>query len=124
MSATMVASGTTAAPSGVSSNRDIPRATIHESKTNERRLLDEANLVELAAENIRQHHALQPIVVPPPPDGKAGTCELVAGARLFRASKHAKREGSCEAPRCPFCRKILSYFFLSRGSLVKRGEFR
>ena len=124
MSATIVASGTTAVPPVVSSIQDIPRATIHEPKTNQRRLLDEANLVALAAENIRQHGALQPIVTPPLPDGKAGTCELVAGARLFRASKHAKREGSCEAPRCPFCRKIPSYFFLSRGSLVKRGELR
>src|SRR5690349_15026188 len=118
MSATIVASGTRAAPPVVSSIQDVPRAKIHESKTKLRRLLDEANLAELAAENIRQHGALQPIGVRPVPDGKAGKYDLVAGARLFRASKLARHQGSCEALRC-FCREIPSYFFLSRGSLVR-----
>src|SRR5437016_4112573 len=119
MSATIVASRTKAVPPMVPSIQDVPRAKIHESKTNPRRLLDEANLAELAAENIRQHGALQPIVVRPLPDGKAGTYDLVAGARLFRASKLARHQGSCEALRCPSRRKTPSYFFLSRGSLVK-----
>ena len=35
---------------------------------------------------------LQPILVRPVPDGDAGTFELVAGARRFRASKLAERE--------------------------------
>jgi len=119
MSATMVASATKAIPLVVSSMQDILREKIYDSKTKLRRLFDEASLAELAAENIRQHGALQPIVVWPLPDGKGGTCALVAGACLIRASKLAKCEGSCEAPRCPSCRKIPSYFFLSRGSLVK-----
>jgi ParB family chromosome partitioning protein len=54
-------------------------------------LFDEAKLAELA-ENIRQHGVLQPILVRPLPEGEAGTYELVAGARRYRASKIAKRE--------------------------------
>src|SRR5689334_554094 len=91
MSATMAASGTKAVPPVVSSIQDIPLAKIRESKTNPRRLIDEAKLAELA-ENIRQHGVLQPILVRPLPDGEAGTYELVAGARRYRASKIAKRE--------------------------------
>jgi hypothetical protein len=48
MSATMVANGTKAVPSVVSSIQDIPLAKIRESKTNPRRLFDEAKLAELA----------------------------------------------------------------------------
>src|SRR6266446_2585873 len=44
------------------------------------------------AENIRQHGVLQPILVRPLPEGDAGTYELVAGTRRFRASKIAKRD--------------------------------
>src|SRR5215469_14410005 len=91
MNATMVASATKAVPPVVSSIQDILLAKIRESKTNPRRLFDEAKLAELA-ENIRQHGVLQPILVRPLPDGEAGTYELVAGARRFRASKLAKRE--------------------------------
>ena len=40
---------------------------------------------------------LQPILVRPLPEGEAGTYELVAGARRFRASKIARRE-SIPAP--------------------------
>ena len=120
MSARMEASGATAVPPAVSLIQDIPGAKIHESKTNLRSLFDEANLVEFAAENFRQHGALQCIVVQPLPDGKARTYEPVARTRLFRTSKLAKREGSCEAHRCSFCRKIPSYFFLSRCSLVSK----
>jgi ParB family transcriptional regulator, chromosome partitioning protein len=91
MNATMVATGTKAVPPVVSSIQDIPLAKIRESKTNPRRIFDEAKLAELS-ENIRQHGVLQPILVRPLPDGEAGTYELVAGARRFRASKIAKRE--------------------------------
>jgi hypothetical protein len=49
MNATMVASGTKAVPPVVSSIQDIPLAKIRESKSNPRRLFDEAKLVELAA---------------------------------------------------------------------------
>jgi ParB family chromosome partitioning protein len=91
MNATMVASGTKAIPPVVSSIQDIPLAKIRESKTNPRRFFDEAKLAELA-ENIRQHGVLQPILLRPLPDGEAGTYELVAGTRRYRASKLAKRE--------------------------------
>jgi ParB family chromosome partitioning protein len=91
MNATIVASGTKAVPPVVSSIQDIPLAKIRESKTNPRRVFENAKLAELA-ENIRQHGVLQPILVRPLPEGEAGTYELVAGARRFRASKLAKRE--------------------------------
>jgi ParB/RepB/Spo0J family partition protein len=91
MNATMVASGTKAVPPVVSSIQDIPLAKIRESKTNPRGFFDEAKLVELA-DNIRQHGVLQPILLRPLPNGEAGTYELVAGARRFRASKLAKRD--------------------------------
>jgi ParB family transcriptional regulator, chromosome partitioning protein len=91
MNATMVASGTKSVPSVVSSIQDIPLRKIHESKTNPRRFFDEAKLAELA-DNIRQHGVLQPILLRPLPEGEAGTFELVAGTRRYRASKLAKRE--------------------------------
>ncbi len=91
MNATMVASGTKSVPTVVSSIQDIPLAKIRESKTNPRRFFDEAKLEELA-DNIRQHGVLQPILLRPLPEGEAGTYELVAGTRRFRASKLAKRE--------------------------------
>src|SRR5437879_7535409 len=87
----MVASRTKAVPTVVSSIQDIPLAKIRESKTNPRRFFDEAKLAELA-DNIRQHGVLQPILLRPLPSGEAGTYELVAGARRYRASKLAKRE--------------------------------
>jgi len=91
MNATMVASGTKAVPPVVSSIQDIPLAKIRESKTNPRRFFDEAKLAELA-DNIRQHGVLQPILVRPLPEREAGTFELVAGTRRYRASKLAKRD--------------------------------
>jgi ParB family chromosome partitioning protein len=78
-------------PSTVSAMQDIPLKHIQESKTNPRRQFDETKLAELA-ENIRLHGVLQPVLVRPLPDGEAGSYELVAGARRFRASKLAKRE--------------------------------
>src|SRR5438552_16273652 len=91
MNATMVASGTKSVPPVVSSIQDIPLAKIRESKTNQRRQFDEGKLAELA-DNIKQHGVLQPILLRPLPEGEAGTYELVAGARRYRASKIAKRE--------------------------------
>jgi len=87
----MVSSGTKAVPPVVSSIQDIPLGKIRESKTNPRRFFDEAKLAELA-DNIRQHGVLQPILLRPLPEGEAGTYELVAGTRRYRASKLAKRE--------------------------------
>jgi len=74
----------------VSSIQDIPLVKIRESKTNPRRFFDEAKLAELA-DSIRQHGVLQPVLVRPLPEGDAGTYELVAGTRRYRASKLAKR---------------------------------
>ncbi len=91
MNATMVASGMKSVPPVVSSIQDIPLGQIRESKTNPRRFFDEAKLAELA-DNIRQHGVLQPILLRPLPEGEAGTYELVAGARRYRASKLAKRD--------------------------------
>src|SRR5258708_1776694 len=91
MNATMVASGTRAVPPVVSSIQDIPLAKIRESKTNPRRLFDEAKLAELA-DNIEQHGVLQPILLRPLPEGKTSTYEPVAGTRRYRASKLAKRK--------------------------------
>ncbi len=44
------------------------------------------------ADNIRQHGVLQPILLRPLPEREAGSYELVAGTRRYRASKLAKRE--------------------------------
>jgi hypothetical protein len=63
MSTTMEAGGAKAvAPKG-SSIQDIPKEKISKSKTNPRGHFDQANLAELA-ENIRQHGALQALLVP------------------------------------------------------------
>src|SRR2546422_1549476 len=91
MNGTMVASETKAVPPVVSSIQDIALAKIRESKTNPRRFFDEAKLAELA-DNIRQHGVLQPILLRPLPDREAGTYELVAGTRRYRACKLAKRD--------------------------------
>ncbi len=91
MKATTEATGTNSVPPVVSSIQDIPLAKIRESKTNPRRFFDEAKLAELA-DNIRQHGVLQPILLRPLPEGEAGTYELVAGARRYRASRLAKCE--------------------------------
>ena len=88
MSAPMAASEVKAVPLAVSSVQDIPLENIRESSSNPRRVFDEAQLRELAA-NIQSHGVLQAILVRPSPDGAAETYELVAGARRFRASKLA-----------------------------------
>ncbi len=88
MNATMVASGTKTEPPAVSAIQDIPLENIRESNSNPRRVFDEAQLRELAA-NIQSHGVLQAILVRPSQDGANGVYELVAGARRFRASKLA-----------------------------------
>src|SRR5216684_3013199 len=91
MSTTMVASEVKAGQPVASSIQDIPLERIRESSSNPRRVFDEAQLQELAT-NIRSHGVLQAILVRPSPDGAAGTYELVAGARRFRASKIAGKD--------------------------------
>jgi ParB family transcriptional regulator, chromosome partitioning protein len=88
MSEAMLASEAKALPLEGSSIQDIPLENIRESSSNPRRVFDEAQLRELAA-NIKSHGVLQAILVRPSPDGAGGTYELVAGARRLRASKLA-----------------------------------
>lgn len=88
MSATMLTSESKAAPPVVSSAQDIPLGRIRESSSNPRRVFDDCQLRELAA-NIQLHGVLQAILVRPSPGGADGIYELVAGARRFRASKLA-----------------------------------
>jgi len=91
MSATTVASEAKVVPPVTSSVQDISLEKIRESSSNPRRVFDEAQLRELAA-NIESHGVLQAILVRPSPEGPDGTYELVAGARRFRASKLASRK--------------------------------
>src|SRR5437899_1183137 len=70
---------------------EIPLDKISESKKNPRSQFDEKKLAELA-DDIKQHGVLEPVLVRPLTNGKAGTYELVFGARRYRASKLAKRE--------------------------------
>jgi len=69
---------------------EIPLDKISESKKNPRTQFDEKKLAELA-DDIKQHGVLEPVLVRPLANGKAGTYELVFGARRYRASKLAKR---------------------------------
>src|SRR5260370_40970792 len=86
----MGAGGRKREPPAVSAIQDIPLENIRESKSNPRRVFDEAQLRELA-DNIQSHGVLQAILVRPSQDGANGVYELVAGARRFRASKLAVR---------------------------------
>src|SRR5258708_18767893 len=70
---------------------EIPLDKISESKKNPRTQFDEKKLAELA-NDIKQHGVLEPVLVRPLTNGKAGTYELVFGSRRYRASKLAKRE--------------------------------
>src|SRR6266478_3471242 len=70
---------------------EIPLDKISESKKNPRTQFDEKKLAELA-DDIKRHGVLEPVLVRPLTNGKAGTYELVFGARRYRASKLAKRE--------------------------------
>ncbi len=88
MSDVILGSETKTLPLTGSSIQDIPLENIRESSSNPRRLFDEAQLRELAA-NIQLHGVLQAILLRPLPDGADGMYELVAGTRRFRASKLA-----------------------------------
>src|SRR5258708_24572757 len=90
MSATMVTGESKAVPPVVSSVQDIPLERIRESSSNPRRVFDDCQLRELAA-NIQLHGVLQAILARLSPDGANGMYELVAGARRFRASKLAAK---------------------------------
>src|SRR5260370_41612816 len=88
MSTTMVTREAKAVPPAVSSVQDIPLERIRESSSNPRRVFDDCQLRELAA-NIQLHGGLQAILVRPSADGAVGMYELVAGARRFLAAKLA-----------------------------------
>src|SRR5258707_6527805 len=70
---------------------EIPLDKISEAKKNPRTQFDEKKLAELA-DDIKRHGVLEPVLVRPLTNGKAGTYELVFGARRYRASKLAKPE--------------------------------
>ncbi|MHB8413370.1 MAG: ParB/RepB/Spo0J family partition protein [Candidatus Acidiferrales bacterium] len=89
MNAATAVSTTNVAPQVSVSVQEIPLSKILESKTNPRRQFDETKLAELA-DNIRQYGVLQAILVRP--IGEAGSFEVVAGTRRYRASKLAGRE--------------------------------
>ena len=88
MATTILSSSVKEVSCAVSSVQDIQLDRIRESRSNPRRVFDEAKLRELAA-NIKLHGVLQAILVRPAPDGAETTYELVAGARRFRASRLA-----------------------------------
>src|SRR5260370_12249713 len=91
MNATTAVSTTQEAVRAGASLLEIPLDKISESKRNPRTQFDERKLAELA-DNIKQYGVLEPVLVRPLTNGKAGTYELVFGARRYRASKLAKRE--------------------------------
>ena len=73
----------------------VAMAAIYESRTNPRRLFDEAGLSELA-ESIRQQGLVTPLTLRDKPvDNTALLYEIIAGARRFRASARA---GLSEVP--------------------------
>ena len=72
----------------------VPISAIYESKTNPRRLFDEAGLEDLA-ESIRQQGLITPLTVRERENGQGGQYEIIAGARRFRA---AARVGLSEVP--------------------------
>src|SRR5271170_7358384 len=66
--------------------RDLPLSILTESKTNPRRIFDEAALKELA-ESIRSQGVLSPLLVRPLNER---SFEIVAGARRYRAAQLAE----------------------------------
>jgi ParB family chromosome partitioning protein len=68
--------------------RNVPLTALEESKTNPRRIFDEAALKELA-ESIRSQGVLSPLLVRPIADHRF---EIVAGARRYRAALLADAE--------------------------------
>ncbi|PSH05531.1 MAG: hypothetical protein CXZ00_02325 [Acidobacteria bacterium] len=69
--------------------RDLPLSQLNESKTNPRRVFDDAALKELAA-SIRSQGVLSPLIVRPLTETGF---EIVAGARRYRAAQ--MRPQSC-----------------------------
>jgi ParB family chromosome partitioning protein len=68
--------------------RNLPLAVLTESKTNPRRIFEDAALKELAA-SIRSQGVLSPLLVRPLNDR---SFEIVAGARRYRAAQMAASE--------------------------------
>ena len=68
--------------------RNLPLAVLTESKTNPRRIFEDAALKELAA-SIRSQGVLSPLLVRPLNDR---SFEIVAGARRYRAAQMAESE--------------------------------
>jgi hypothetical protein len=68
--------------------RNVSLALLNESKTNPRRVFDDAPLRELA-ESIRSHGVLSPLLVRPLTEHGF---EIVAGARRFRAAQIAEAD--------------------------------
>lgn len=74
--------------------RSLPLAMLFESKLNPRRHFDKDKLAELT-ESVKAQGVLEPILVRHSSDGAGAGYEIVAGARRFRAAKHA---GLAEIP--------------------------
>ena len=68
--------------------RDLPLSILTESKTNPRRIFDDAALRELA-DSIRSQGILSPLLVRPLTER---SFEIVAGARRYRAAQLAEAE--------------------------------
>jgi len=68
--------------------RNLPLAVLTESKTNPRRIFEDAALKELAA-SIRSQGVLSPLLVRPLNER---SFEIVAGARRYRAAQMAESE--------------------------------
>jgi ParB family chromosome partitioning protein len=68
--------------------RNVPLTALEESKTNPRRVFDDAALKELA-ESIRSQGVLSPLLVRPIADHRF---EIVAGARRYRAALMAEAD--------------------------------
>jgi ParB family chromosome partitioning protein len=68
--------------------RNVSLSLLNESKTNPRRIFDDASLRELA-ESIRSHGVLSPLLVRPLTENGF---EIVAGARRFRAAQIAETD--------------------------------
>ena len=81
--------------------RNVPLTALEESKTNPRRVFDDAALKELA-ESIRSQGVLSPLLVRPIADHRF---EIVAGARRYRAAFIGRgRNRPCphrSSDRCP-----------------------
>lgn len=89
--------------------RDIPLSQLNESKTNPRRVFDDAALKELAA-SIRSQGVLSPLLVRPLTENGF---EIVAGARRYRAAQMA------EVPTVPVRIVLLSDAEVLEAQLVE-----